>query len=67
MILSENGKDLTMSKKMGPEEVLDSIKAAWESSEGLSWELAGQVLAVIIVAALTVYVAKHAKKFKDKL
>jgi len=52
---------------MPSEEVLESIKSAWEASDGLSWELAGQVLLVIAVAALTIYVTKHAKKFKDKL
>ena len=56
-----------MNEKTPVQQGLDSIRAAYEASNGLSWELVGQVVLVVAIIALTAYVGKHAKKFKDKL
>ena len=49
------------------QQALESIKEAWDAAGGFSWELVGQAVSVILVAALTMYVAKHAKNFRGKL
>ena len=56
-----------MNEKTPTQQGLESIRNAWETSGGISWEFIGQVTVAIIVIALTAYVAKNAKNFKDKL
>ena len=67
MILCVRGRDLRMNEKMPSEQAFDSIRTAWETSGGLSWEFVGQAVVAIIVIAAMAYVAKNAKNFKDKL
>ena len=56
-----------MKEQTPTQQGLESIRNAWESNQSLSWEFIGQVLLAIAVIAITAYVAKSAKNFKDKL
>jgi hypothetical protein len=53
-----------MNKNAG---ILASIQDLWESSKGISWELAGDIFGVLILAAVLFYVVKESKKFKKKI
>jgi len=56
-----------MKEQTPTQQGLESIRNAWETSGGLSWEFAGQVAVAVIVMVAVGFVAKNAKNFKDKL
>lgn len=56
-----------MKEQTPTQQGLESIRNAWETSGGLSWEFVGQAIMAIIVIAAIGFVAKNAKNFKDKL
>jgi hypothetical protein len=49
------------------EQALESIRNAWQTSEGISWGLAGEVLGAVVLLGLFIFVIKNAKSFRSKL
>jgi hypothetical protein len=58
-----------MNEKTLTEQTLESIRKATAdptASSLFSWETAGEILGILVVAALTMWVITEAKKFKAK-
>ena len=56
-----------MEEKTAIQQAIDSIKDSWLTSNGLSWELAGEVAFAALMLGLFLMVLKSSKSFKAKL
>ena len=59
-----------MNEDTAIKQALKSIREAWDSSEGVTWDLAGEVLGAAILLGLFLLVIKSSKNYvkglKDK-
>lgn len=59
-----------MNEDSAVQQALKSIKEAWASTDGITWELAGEIFGALILLGLFLVVIKNSKKFvgtlKDK-
>ena len=56
-----------MNENTAVQEALKSIREAWGSSEGISWDLAGDIFGAIILLGLFLLVIKGSKNYMKEL
>lgn len=59
-----------MNENTAVQEALKSIRESWGTSEGITWELAGDIAGALVLLALFLLVIKSSKNYmkglKDK-
>lgn len=56
-----------MNENTAVQEALKSIREAWGSSEGASWDLAGDIFGAIILLGLFLLVIRGSKNYMKEL